>query len=96
MKSPNLFFPIFLQNKQKPVTNSCNSNLSSTIILMLLNTETKVLRKKPGDKKVLVSFKFLNHRGDERLADINGFSSLETQSCYSYLALYLHDKRNCN
>ena len=53
-----IFFPILLQNKQKPITNSCRNNLWSKSILILSKTEFKILRKKPGDEVFRVSFKF--------------------------------------
>ena len=52
------FFPILLQNKQKPITNSCKNNLWSELILILSKTEFKILAKKPGDEAFRVSFKF--------------------------------------
>ena len=55
-------FPILLQNKQKPITNSCRNNLWSKSILILSKTEFKILRKKPGDEAFRVSFK-LPRRG---------------------------------
>ena len=81
---------ISLQNKQKPIRNTCRSNLWSTLILILWNTEFKILRKKPGDKPFQVSFEFPRCRWDQRLADFNRFSSIETQNCYSCSVLYLH------
>ena len=79
------FFPILLQNKQKPIRNSCRSNLKSTPTLILWNIEEifKILGKKPGDEAFQVSFKFLRHRWNQRLADFNRFSNNETRSCYS-------------
>ena len=55
-------FPILLQNKQKPITNSCRNNLWSKSILILSKTEFKILRKKTGDEAFRVSFK-LPRRG---------------------------------
>ena len=46
-----IFFPILLQNKQKPIRNSCRSNLWATPTLIISNIEFKVLRKKPGDEE---------------------------------------------
>ena len=43
-------FRILMQNKQKPITNSCRKNLWSKLILTLSKTEFKILRKKPGDE----------------------------------------------
>ena len=84
------FFPILLWNKQKPIRNSCRSNLWPTLILILLNIEFKILRKRPGDEAFRVSFKFPRGRWDQRLADFNRFSTVETQrSCHSSLILYL-------
>ena len=50
--------PILRKNKQKPITNSCSKNLWSKPMLILLKTEFKILRKKPGDEAFRVSFKF--------------------------------------
>ena len=83
-------FPVLLQIKQKPIRNSCGSNLWSTLILILWNTEFKILRKKSGDEAFRVSFKFPKYGWDQRLADFNRFSSIETPSCYYCLVLYLH------
>ena len=55
-------FPILLQNKQKPIINSCRNNLWSKPILILSKTEFKVFRKKPGDEAFRVSLK-LPRRG---------------------------------
>ena len=52
------FFPILLQNKQKPVRDSCKRNLWSTPSLVLRNIEFKIWRNKPGDEAFRVSFKF--------------------------------------
>ena len=81
---------ILLQNKQTPIRNTCRSNLWSTLILILWNTEFKILRKKPGDKPFQVLFEFLRCRWDQRLANFNRFSSIETQNCYSCSVLDLH------
>ena len=62
LQAGNLYtylFPILLQNKQKPITNSCRNILWSKAILILSKTEFKILRKKPGDEAFRVSFKFL-------------------------------------
>ena len=80
-------FPILLQNKQKPITNSCRNNLWSKPILILSKTEFKILRKKPGDEAFRVSFKFLRRGWDHRLADFNRFSNKEPRSCCSCLVL---------
>ena len=53
-----ILFPILLQNKQKPTTNSCRNNLWFKLILIISKTEFKILRKKPGDETFRVSFKF--------------------------------------
>ena len=47
------------------------------------------MRKKPGDEAFRVSFKLPRRKWDQRLADFNIFSSIETRSCYSSLVLYL-------
>ena len=83
-------FPILLQNKQKPITNSCRSNLWSKPILILSKTDFKILSKKPGHESFRVSFKFPRHRWDQRHADFNRFSNIETRRCYSCLVLKLH------
>ena len=49
-------FRILLQNKQKPITNSCRNHIWSKPILILSKMEFKILRKKPGDKAFQVSF----------------------------------------
>ena len=85
-----IFFPILLQNTQKPIRNSCRSNLWSKPILILWNIEFKVFRKKSGDERRRVSFKFLRVGWDRRLADFNRFSSIETRNRYSCLVLCLH------
>ena len=59
-------FPILLQNKQKPITNSCRNNLRSKPILTLSKTEFKILRKKPGDEMFRVS----NSRGADEIKDL--------------------------
>ena len=87
-------FLILLQNKQKPITNSCRNNLWSKPILILSKTEFKILRKKPGDEAFRVSFKFPRRGWDQRLADFNRFSNTETRSCYSCLVLKLYDETN--
>ena len=81
-------FTNLLQNKQKPIINSCRGKLWSTPILILWNIEFKILRKKPGDKAFLVSFNFPMSGWDQRIADFNTFSNIETRSCYSSLVLY--------
>ena len=48
------------------------------------------MSKRPGGEAFRVSFKFSRHGWDERLADFNRLSSIETRSCYSCLVLYLH------
>ena len=53
-----IFFSILLQNKQKPITNSCRNKLWTKPISMLSKKEFKILRKKPGDEPFRVSFKF--------------------------------------
>ena len=53
-----IFFPILLSNKQKPIRNSCRSNLWLTLILILSNIEFKVLTEKPGDEVFWVLLKF--------------------------------------
>ena len=58
MKSLYLSSPILLKNKQKPIINSCRSNLWSTPILIFLNIEFKIFRKRPGDEALRVSFEF--------------------------------------
>ena len=72
--------------------NSCRSNLWSTPMLMLWNFENKILRKKPGDEAFRVSLKFPRRGWDQRLANLNRFSSVETRSCYSCLVLNLLGK----
>ena len=72
--------------------NRCRSNLWSTPMLMLWNFENKILRKKSGDEAFRVSLKFPRCGWDQRLANLNRFSSVETRSCYSCLVLYLHGK----
>ena len=62
---------------------------------MLWNIENKILRNKPGDEAFRVSLKFPRRGWDQRLADFNRFSSVETRSCYSCLVLYLHDFSSC-
>ena len=57
-KSLYLSFSNSLQNKQRPITNSCRNNLWSKPILILSKTEFKILRKKPGDEAFRLSFKF--------------------------------------
>ena len=44
--------------------------------------------------RVQASLKFLRRRWHQRLANFNRFLHIKTRSCYSYLVLYLHDKRN--
>ena len=80
-------FSILLQNKQKPITNSCRNNLASKPILILLKTEFKILRKKPDDEGLQVSFKSPRRGWDQRLPDFSRFSNIETRSCYSCLVL---------
>ena len=60
-------FPILLQNKQKPITNSCRKKLWSTPISILSKIEFKILRKKPGDEALSkIEFKILMKKpGDE-------------------------------
>ena len=53
-----LVFFQFCCKINKPITNSCRNNLASKPILILLKTEFKILRKKPGDEAFRVSFKF--------------------------------------
>ena len=53
-----IFFTILLQNKQKPITNSCRNKLQSKPILILSKEEFKILRKKPSDEAFWVSLKF--------------------------------------
>ena len=72
-----IFFAILLQNTQKPIRNSSRSNLWPTPILILLNIELKILRKRPGDEAFRVSFKFPRCGWDQRIADFNRFSSLK-------------------
>ena len=48
------------------------------------------MRKEPGDEAFRVSFKLPRRKWDQRLADFNLFSSIETRSRYSSLVLYLH------
>ena len=79
--------PILLQNKHKPITNSCRNNLWSKPILILSKTEFKVFRNKPGDKAFRVSLKLPRRGWDQRHADFNRFSNIETRSCYSCLVL---------
>ena len=62
-------FPILLQNKQKPITNSCKNNLWSKLTVILSKTQFKILTKKPGDEAFQVSFKFPRRGWDQRLAD---------------------------
>ena len=50
---------------------------------MPAETEFKILRIKPGDEAFRVSFKFLRHGWNQRLANFNRFSNIETLSCYS-------------
>ena len=57
---------------------------------MLWNLEFKILSKKPGDEALRISFKFPRRKGNQRLANFNRFSSIETRSCYCCLVLYLH------
>ena len=85
-----IFFPILQQNKLKPHRSSCRSNLWSPPILILWNIEVKILKKKPGDKVIRVSFKFPRRGWDQRLVHFNRFISVETRSCYSCLVSYLH------
>ena len=80
-------FPILLQNKQKPITNSCRNNLWFKPILSLSKTECKILRKKPGNEALRVLFKFPRRGWGQRLADFNRFSNIERRSCYSCLVL---------
>ena len=62
-------FSILLQNKKTPIKNSCRSNLWSTPILTLWNTELRILRKTVGDEVFRVLFKFPRRGWDQRLAD---------------------------
>ena len=48
-----LYFSNFTAKKKKPIRNSCRS-LWPTLILILLNIELKIFRKRPGDE----SFEF--------------------------------------
>ena len=90
MKSLYLLFSSFTAIKEKPIRNSCRSNLRPTLILILLNIEFKSLRKRLGDKTFRISFKFLRRGWDQRLADFNRFLSVERCNCYSFLVLSLH------
>ena len=54
------------------------------------NIKFKISRKKPGDKAFWDSFKFPRRGRDQRLANFNGLSNIETRSCYTCLVLYLH------
>ena len=60
-KNCTYLFPILLQIKQKPITNSCRNNLWSKPILILSKKVFKILRKKPGDKAFRFSFKLPKH-----------------------------------
>ena len=84
-------FPILLQNKQEPITNFFRNNIRSTLILILSKRDFKILKKKPRDEVFRVSFKFPRCRWDQRLADFNRFSKIETRSCCSCLVLQLHE-----
>ena len=46
--------------------------------------------RRPGNESFRVLFKFSRSGWDQRLADFNRFSRVETRSCYSCLVLYLH------
>ena len=83
-------FPILLQNRQKPITNSCRNNLWSKPMLILSKTEFEILRS--GEEAFRVSFKFPRRGWDQRLANFNRFSNIETRNCYSCLVLSLHDE----
>ena len=82
-----IFFPILLQ---KPIQNSCRRNLWYKPILVLSNTELKMLTKKPGDEMFRVLFKFPRLGWDERPAYFNRFSFVEALSCCFCLVLYIH------
>ena len=79
-----------MQNKQKPIKNSYRRNLRSTPALMLLSIEFKTLRKKPGDEEFQVLFKFQGRGLDQKLANLNRFSDVETRSCY-YISMVLQN-----
>ena len=55
-------------------------------ILILSKTKCKILWKKPDDEAFWVSSKFPKSRWDQRLADFNRFSNIETQN----IVLQLH------
>ena len=65
-------------------------NLCPTPILILQNVKFKILRESPGNEALQVSFKSPRRGWDQKFADFNRFSSLETRSCY-YCLLYLHE-----
>ena len=79
-----------MQNKQKPIKNSYRRNLRSTPVLMLLSIEFKTLRKKPGDEEFQVLFKFQGRGLDQKLANLNRFSDVETRSC-CYISMVLQN-----
>ena len=54
------------------------------------------MRKRPGEEAFRVSFKFPRRGWEQRLANFNGFSSVETRSYYSCLVLYFHDQTLLN
>ena len=69
------------------MANSCRNNLWSKPILILSKAEFKTLRKKPGDEAFRLSFKLSRRGEDQRIADFNRFSNIETLICYSCLVL---------
>ena len=57
---------------------------------MLENIGFEILRIKPGGEAFQVSCILSRRERDEKFANFNRFSGVETRSCYSCLVLHLH------